>query len=115
MQFRPAAELTPEAVAAITERVRVRVLRWFVRSGVIEANDVGEVLAWENSGVSSMSRYPSAHTIAFAWSRRSTASGWTAQRHRRRGLNAGTARQRRPLGGLFAPAPAPPPPHVTQT
>jgi hypothetical protein len=29
--------------------VRVRVLRWFARSGLIEANDVGEVLACENS------------------------------------------------------------------
>jgi hypothetical protein len=52
VRFRPAAELTPEAVAAIAEqvRVRVRVLRWFARSGLIEAEDVREMLAWDNSG-----------------------------------------------------------------
>ena len=50
--FLPAAELTPEAVAAIAEQVRVRVLRWFARSGLIEPDDVREMLAWENSGFS---------------------------------------------------------------
>jgi len=45
VRFRPAAELTPESVAAITEQVRIRVLRWFARSGPIERNDVREVLA----------------------------------------------------------------------
>ena len=40
VRFRPAAELTPEAVAAIAEQARVRVLRWFARSGLIEADDV---------------------------------------------------------------------------
>ena len=52
MRFRPAPELTPEAVAAIAEQVRVRVLRWFARTGLIEAEDVRERLAWENSGFS---------------------------------------------------------------
>jgi hypothetical protein len=52
VRFRPAAELTPEAVAAIAEQVRVRVLRWFARSGLIEADDIREMLAWENSGFS---------------------------------------------------------------
>jgi hypothetical protein len=52
VRFRPAAELTPEALAAITEQVRVRVLRWFARSGLIEPDDVREMLAWENSGFS---------------------------------------------------------------
>jgi hypothetical protein len=33
VRFCPAAALTPEAVAAIAEQVRVRVLRWFARSG----------------------------------------------------------------------------------
>jgi hypothetical protein len=32
--------------------VRVRVLRWFARSGLIEPEDVREMLAWENSGFS---------------------------------------------------------------
>ena len=52
VRFCPAAELTPEAVAAIAEQVRVRVLRWFARSGLIEPEDVREMLAWENSGFS---------------------------------------------------------------
>ena len=52
VRFLPAAELTPEAVAVIAEQVRVRVLRWFARSGLIEPDDVREMLAWENSGFS---------------------------------------------------------------
>ncbi|MFE8033286.1 transposase [Thiohalocapsa marina] len=52
VRFRPAAELTPEALAAIAEQVRVRVLRRFARSGLIEPEDVREMLAWENSGFS---------------------------------------------------------------
>ena len=52
VRFCPAAELTPEAVAAIAEQVRERVLRWFARSGLIEPEDVREMLAWENSGFS---------------------------------------------------------------
>jgi hypothetical protein len=45
VRFRPAAELTPEAVAAITEQVRIRVLRWFARSGLIERDGIREMLA----------------------------------------------------------------------
>ena len=52
VRFRPAAELTSEALAAIAEQVRVLVLRWFARSGLIEPDDVREMLAWENSGFS---------------------------------------------------------------
>jgi hypothetical protein len=52
VRFRPAAELTPEAVAVIAEQVRVRVLRWFARSGLIEPGDAREMLTWENSGFS---------------------------------------------------------------
>ena len=52
MRFRAAADLTPEALAAIAEQVRVRVLRWFARSGLIEPDDVREMLTWENSGFS---------------------------------------------------------------
>jgi hypothetical protein len=35
-RLRPAAALTPDAVAAIVEKARVRVLRWFARGGLIE-------------------------------------------------------------------------------
>ncbi|MGB5831601.1 MAG: transposase [Thiohalocapsa sp.] len=52
VRLRPAAELTPEAVAAIAEQVRVRVLRWFARRGLIDPGDAREMLAWENSGSS---------------------------------------------------------------
>jgi len=37
-------------LAAITEQVRIRVLRRFARSGLIERDDVRDMLAWENSG-----------------------------------------------------------------
>jgi hypothetical protein len=51
--FRPAAELTPEAAAVAEQvRVRVRVLRWFGRSGLIEPGDVCAMLAWQNTGFS---------------------------------------------------------------
>ena len=50
--FRPAARLTPQAIAAICEQVRVRVLRWFARGGLIDSDDVREMFAWENSGFS---------------------------------------------------------------
>ena len=56
VRFRPAADLTPEAVAAIAEQVSVRVLRWFARSGLIEPDDVREMLAWENNGLPLASR-----------------------------------------------------------
>jgi hypothetical protein len=32
--------------------VRVRLLRWFARSGLIELDDVRKMLAWETSGFS---------------------------------------------------------------
>jgi hypothetical protein len=50
VRFRAAADLTPQALAAITEQVRIRVLRWFARGGLIEPENVPEMLAWENSG-----------------------------------------------------------------
>ena len=52
VRFRPAAALTPDALAAIAEQVRVPVLRWFARSGLIEPDAVREMLAWETSGFS---------------------------------------------------------------
>ena len=52
VHFRPAPELTPQDIAIICEQVRVRVLRWFARSGLIDRDDVREMLGWENSGSS---------------------------------------------------------------
>jgi len=45
VRTRAAADLTPEAIAAITDQVRIRVLRWFARSGLIECDDVREMRA----------------------------------------------------------------------
>ena len=52
MRVRPAAAVTPDTVAAIAEKVRIRVLRWFASSGLVEADDVREMLPWQNSGFS---------------------------------------------------------------
>jgi hypothetical protein len=52
VRFRAAAELTPQALAAITDQVRIRVLRWFVRTGLIELDDIREMLAGKNSRLS---------------------------------------------------------------
>ena len=73
VRFRPAAELTPEALAAITEQVRVRVLRWFARSGLIEPDDVREMRALRappnrTAGSRWMPRCAWARTIAPGWS-----------------------------------------------
>lgn len=50
VRFLPAAELTPEALPTIAKQLRERELRWFARSGLIEPDDVREILAWEHSG-----------------------------------------------------------------
>ena len=52
VQFRPAQPLTPEALAAIAAQVRRRVLRWFVRSGLLEAAHAEGMLTWEHGGFS---------------------------------------------------------------
>jgi hypothetical protein len=39
--------LTPNAVAAIAEEDRVRVLRWCARTGLIDPDDVRSMLAQE--------------------------------------------------------------------
>jgi hypothetical protein len=50
--FRPAAALTPVALAALIEQGRQRVLRCFARSGLIDRDDVRKMLACENGGFS---------------------------------------------------------------
>jgi hypothetical protein len=71
-RFRPAADLTPEALAAIAEQVRVRVLRWFARGGLIEPDDVREMRAPRSPSSPtadslSMPRCAWARTIAPDW------------------------------------------------
>ena len=69
VRFRPASALTPAAVVAIAEQVRVRVLRWFARSALIERDDVREMRALgappsPTAGSRSMPRCAWARTIA---------------------------------------------------
>jgi hypothetical protein len=45
--LRAAAALTPDAVAAIAEEDRVRVLRWCAPSGLIDPDDVRSMPARE--------------------------------------------------------------------
>ena len=50
--FLPARPITPADLAALTERVRRRVLRWFRLAGLLDAAAAANMLAWENSGFS---------------------------------------------------------------
>lgn len=50
VRFRPTAALVLDAVDAITEPARIRVLRWFARSGLIEPDDVHDMVAGDNGG-----------------------------------------------------------------
>ena len=50
--FLPTRPLTAADLAAITERVRRRVIRWFRRSRFLDAAAAADMLAWENSGFS---------------------------------------------------------------
>jgi hypothetical protein len=43
---------TSQGSAASAEQVRRRVLRWFARRGLIDSNNVREMLTWENGGFS---------------------------------------------------------------
>jgi hypothetical protein len=90
VRFRPATDLTPEAIAVIAEQVRVRVLRWFARSGLIERDDVREMRAPRSppgptAASRWMPRYAWARAIAPVWSdccatvlaRRSRSNAWS--------------------------------------
>ncbi|MBM3956382.1 MAG: hypothetical protein FJ309_17565, partial [Planctomycetes bacterium] len=50
--FLPARSITQADLAALTERVRRRVIRWFRRSRLLNAAAAADMLAWENSGFS---------------------------------------------------------------
>jgi hypothetical protein len=52
VQFRQALALTPEEVAALSEQVRGRVLRWFARHRLLDRDDARDMLAWANGGFS---------------------------------------------------------------
>jgi hypothetical protein len=48
--FLPARPITPVHLAALTERVRRRVIRWFRLAGLLDAAAAADMLAWLNSG-----------------------------------------------------------------
>jgi len=50
--FLPARPVTQADLAALTERVRRRVIRWFRLARLLDAAAAADMLAWENSGFS---------------------------------------------------------------
>ena len=50
--YLPARPITHIHLAALTERVRCRVIRWFRLAGLLDAAAATDMLAWENSGFS---------------------------------------------------------------
>jgi hypothetical protein len=50
--FLPARPITQPDLAALTERVRRRVIRWFRMQRLLDATAAADMLAWENSGFS---------------------------------------------------------------
>ena len=50
--FLPARPINPADLAAVTEKVRRRLIRWFKRQEFIDAEAATDMLAWENSGFS---------------------------------------------------------------
>jgi hypothetical protein len=50
--FLPARSITQADLAALTERVRRRVIRWFRLTRLLDAAAAADMLAWENSGFS---------------------------------------------------------------
>ncbi|MBM4013169.1 MAG: hypothetical protein FJ286_17720 [Planctomycetes bacterium] len=50
--FLPARPVTPADLLALTERVRTRLVRWFRRHRLLDAEAAADMLAWENSGFS---------------------------------------------------------------
>jgi hypothetical protein len=50
--FVPARPITQADLAALTERVRRRVIRWFRMQRLLDVDAAAEMLAWENSGFS---------------------------------------------------------------
>ncbi len=50
--FLPARPINQADLAALTERVRRRVIRWFRMQRLLDAEAAADMLAWENSGFS---------------------------------------------------------------
>ena len=52
VEFLPARPITPADLLALTDRVRTRLVRWFFRHGLLDAEAAADMLAWQNSGFS---------------------------------------------------------------
>ncbi|MFM7135790.1 MAG: transposase [Planctomycetota bacterium] len=50
--FLPARPINPADLAAVTEKVRRRLIRWFRRTRLLDAEAAADMLGWENSGFS---------------------------------------------------------------
>ena len=50
--FLPAQPMNREDLAAVTERVRRRIVRWFMRQSFLDPDAAADMFAWEHSGVS---------------------------------------------------------------
>jgi len=50
--FLPARPINPADLAAVTEKVRRRLIRWFRRTRLLDAEAAADMLAWEHSGFS---------------------------------------------------------------
>ena len=51
-EFLSARPVTPADLLTLTQRVRTRLVRWFRRHGLLDAEAAAGMLAWENSGFS---------------------------------------------------------------
>ena len=50
--FLPARAITPGDLDTLTTRVRTRLIRWFRRAGLLDAEAAANMLSWEHSGFS---------------------------------------------------------------
>lgn len=50
--FLPSRPITPGDPDTLTERVRMRLVRWFNRAGLLDAVAAANMLAWEHAGFS---------------------------------------------------------------
>ena len=50
--FLPARPINPADLSAVTEQVRRRLIRWFRRTRLLDAEAAADMLGWENSGFS---------------------------------------------------------------
>ncbi len=52
VRFVAARPITPGDLDALTARIRKRLIRWFKRAGLLDAEAAADMLAWEHSGFS---------------------------------------------------------------